>query len=1492
MNILPLIFALLASGFIPPANSGTIPDPDVMSCFSASANAALYKQDSAFSRKTDALEMAWSKAAQRDRFREKSVNPPPYVFPIVFHIVHQNGAENIADVDVQRSVDFLNQALANTDYYDPTTGANTQIQVCLAQRTPDNLSTNGINRIVSPLTNLHTDDDLTMKNLIRWAPRDYVNVWVVRELSGLGVGGGLAGYAYYPSAHGGVRDGIVMEARWLSRGEASVGVLIHELGHYLGLRHTFDGGCNNDDCTRDGDRVCDTPPDQSTVAVPCSGNANSCDTDTDSGFATDQNDMHINYMDYGYFRCYSAFTPGQRDRMHFFLDGIRRSLLESKGCLTPCPGVVDASFTGGDVTVPVGTTINFVNTSTNGNTYRWLENNSLLGTTPDYNQTFNTPGTYRIKLIAYPADQTLCQVDSVEQIIEVVCPVVADFTFPPATYETGAVVTFTNTSTGGGSSSWSVNGVQVMTDPNFTFTFAAPGRYQVCLQESNSLCTEDRCRSLIVRAPPCDVTARFSYNSVGFAVGGTLFFSNNSTGGSISTWTVDGTPTGNENNLTQTFPDLGSFEVCLRESNGVCEREFCRVVVVPEEPCTGSGCPGTQGCTEGFAYFYGKPDENQTEEVTAVLPYGDRYYLSVSSGNQLWVVAIREDGSIIWQTEIFPDGGGGLITEMLIDDEGQLAAIGRTSLDSESGTYSFMVRVNTDDGNLLWARSYQSDFTLPKFNRVFNQRGTGNYTIIGYTENTNSTTNVFDRDGLFLTVNKADGSIPTNPLHFQNNGSLRFNSAAYDADIGHYYVLGNFDNGSNPGTLGSGTFLLVLDEVGTPIANRSYNISQVESTSPVGIVKEGDELVVAITAELSSPQSHNTYLLRTSLDGGVKITTRIPDLTGPPREMIANSQGYILLGDVLFSPITTPPFQTELIQLDRNGTVSWANTILNHFHASSKQFPATPQMINTHNNQILLAGIHLSFWEGAVLKLDATGEPVSACNEAVPGAVVSEETALRSNVLQFFAEPNEYNTTDFFSEPGNLAFNEESCLPNCPEPNADSCLAPYTLIYTEVDAVDMGGFTAVVSGNDVHYVGGRLNEKPYLGAMHPDGTIIWSREFRLLNNGGVITDLILDDEGMLAGTGKMVTANSQFAGFAFRINPADGTILWARHYNLQLGDSGLYLNNIFARGGEYVLTGGHTTANSGINRPALLSVNQADGAQPSPGILYAPSAIQGFEDAEINPVTGTIYAMGTAGTFGGRRRRIRVFAIDQNNQLDWVTDYQNAQNDFIGRDLLWGNNQITVVGTLTEAGGTGSHLVYFQTDTIGGLTFSQSVDASFSIIPQALAWRETDLLLMAYNEANTHSLITTLDQAGTFPNSQLFEDRATVDPSFEAFEYNGRDLVSVGINSPTGGPVLEVLTAEGRQAAACRADGTTLIQLSPREINLSANALQDIPPPTELMPFIGTTEASEARLFLAPSLSCPTDCNEPDPPLEEICNNQIDDDEDGLIDCDDPDVAD
>jgi hypothetical protein len=165
--------------------------------------------------------------------------------PVVVHIVHNGGAENVSNAQVLKGVQDLNDAFGNRGYYDPTTGVNTDIQFCLAQRDPNNQTSNGITRDVSALTNMTWEtDDINLKNINRWQPTCYINIWLVKEVNSTSWGSDLVGYAYYPSAHGTAVDGIVMEARWFGTSPANSAIVVHEMGHYLGLYHTFNGDCH------------------------------------------------------------------------------------------------------------------------------------------------------------------------------------------------------------------------------------------------------------------------------------------------------------------------------------------------------------------------------------------------------------------------------------------------------------------------------------------------------------------------------------------------------------------------------------------------------------------------------------------------------------------------------------------------------------------------------------------------------------------------------------------------------------------------------------------------------------------------------------------------------------------------------------------------------------------------------------------------------------------------------------------------------------------------------------------------------------------------------------------------------------------------------------------------------------------------------------------------------------------------------------------------
>jgi PKD repeat protein len=196
---------------------------------------------------------------------DRSDTTTVYIIPVVFHIIHQNGSENIPDANVFDAVNILNR-----DYrkQNPDTStvrrpfrgaiADARIEFRLAQIDPNGNCTNGIDRIYSHKTN-NADDD---SKLNQW-PRDkYLNVWVVKTIGSAGV----AGYAYYPSATTGFLypyDGILILYNYIgSLSPSAPGLsraLTHEIGHYLNLSHPW-GNTNDPGVACGDDGVNDTPP--------------------------------------------------------------------------------------------------------------------------------------------------------------------------------------------------------------------------------------------------------------------------------------------------------------------------------------------------------------------------------------------------------------------------------------------------------------------------------------------------------------------------------------------------------------------------------------------------------------------------------------------------------------------------------------------------------------------------------------------------------------------------------------------------------------------------------------------------------------------------------------------------------------------------------------------------------------------------------------------------------------------------------------------------------------------------------------------------------------------------------------------------------------------------------------------------------------------------------------------------------------------------------
>ncbi|MCB0793600.1 MAG: PKD domain-containing protein [Flavobacteriales bacterium] len=420
--------------------------------------------------------------------------------PVVVHIIHNNGPENIPDAQVYQALEHMNEAFANTGVYDPLTGVPTGIAFCLAVQDPNGNATTGIDRVQSALTDVVPElQDLALKDLVRWDPTAYLNIWVVKEITSQAVGAGVAGYAYLPSSHGQPEDGIVVEANYFGLNPDNSKVAVHEAGHYLGLYHTFEGGCANNNCLLDGDRVCDTPPDGSTSTVTCGTAINTCATDQDDpspnnpfrpiadGGLGEQDDMIINYMDYGSKVCQTAFSQGQADRMNDALTGTRQSLLASPGCTSPCTIPFAASFTTDPPNpVTVGATVDLINTTGPATSFVWTLNGSVIGTQTDASYTFNTEGTYTVLLTASDTVNSCLSTTSFDIVVD--CPGQASFDASSTSVLPGTTIDLNNTSTNAVSYAWYLDGNLYSNAMDLSLTLTDPGAYSVYLVADEGSC--------------------------------------------------------------------------------------------------------------------------------------------------------------------------------------------------------------------------------------------------------------------------------------------------------------------------------------------------------------------------------------------------------------------------------------------------------------------------------------------------------------------------------------------------------------------------------------------------------------------------------------------------------------------------------------------------------------------------------------------------------------------------------------------------------------------------------------------------------------------------------------------------------------------------------------------------------------------------------------------------------------------------------------------
>lgn len=460
-----------------------------------------------------------------------------------------------------------------------------------------------------------------------------------------------------------------------------------------------------------------------------------------------------------------------------------------------------------------------------------------------------------------------------------------------------------------------------------------------------------------------------------------------------------------------------------------------------------------------------------------------------------------------------------------------------------------------------------------------------------------------------------------------------------------------------------------------------------------------------------------------------------------------------------------------------------------------------------------------------------------------------------------------------------------------PSPASDTldCGAPYALYYQ--DELDLKGLT-LVADSDFLYLGGGRHQQVLVVKTTRDGQIVWQHQLLPLAEGtSEVADLRVDSEGNLLGCGTTQWAGAQY-GFAFKIKATDGQLLWSTTYlpspNARFSPTDIYE---LSPGGHYFLLGStddNPLPGEGCDA-SLYTLDRNSGALLAPSRHYNLGACERFAASVLE--NGLFHATGpyTFANSGFNKVRPAITSFDLSGTPIWSRLYlvdvnQDARLSSV--DIIRKTNALNILIQGDDQGTEeATHKLWLlQANLAGSATWAQQYTYPEVVIGKELIADETGFYLLAQATQQNNLYVTRTDLLGEPLWSRVLADLRLSDLSGgdEALLVGGwLHLIATRPVAPASQLALIRMDPDGALPVDC---------IPPQPVQVEAQELISVydgfhqltiyDSPTQTG---SSFSADSTGISLSPQ-SCFSPCN------NEICGNALDDDGDGLTDCQDPDL--